>query len=431
MTSAESSLPQSFGHYDVERVLGRGAMGTVYLARDQRIGRRVALKTIALTADHFDDTTSPKEFYSRLQREAEVSGSLVHPNIVTLYEAGYEDDRISYLAMEYVEGQTLLALMQETSPSPIERETAIALIQDVLRGLVYAHERGIIHRDIKPANIIVTADSHAKIADFGIARPQNSSITAAGALMGTPNYMSPEQVQGQSLTSKADVFSAGVMLFEMLTAVRPFIAGDLTAILHNILRKEVPHASDINPTVPRNLGDIVAHMVAKDPKTRPTSEEALAQLHSLTVAAPPSLERPRPQRRPWWIAGAALAVLVLIVIATSVALTRKSSRPTIQISPAQLREFDEKRQALERAATAFQAERYQESLDRYNAYLQKYPESPAAIEGRDRAQEALARKQAPEPEPAKTAKTHKKHPKDEDISPSELLNRIKKIFKGH
>ncbi|HEV8660917.1 MAG TPA: serine/threonine-protein kinase [Thermoanaerobaculia bacterium] len=424
MTATE--IPQQrFGHYDVERILGRGAMGMVYLARDRRIGRRVALKTIALTAKHFDDSTSPQDFYRRLQREAEVSGSLVHPNIVTLYEAGYEGDRISYLAMEYIEGETLLQLMNAVAPSPLDLETTLRIIEDVLQGLAYAHAAGIIHRDIKPANILITSTATAKIADFGIARPQSSSMTAAGALMGTPNYMSPEQVQGQTLTPKADVFSTGVMLFEMLTAVKPFAAGDLTGTLHNILRQPVPHASELNPQVPRSVGDVVARMVEKTPERRSDASEALADIRRLRAPAIAPRRHAPPRRIPWVRLAIATVALVVAIVAARIAVSR-SARPTVVIAPAQIREFEEKRRALEEADAAFKAGKYQESLDRYNAYLQKYPTSAAAIEGRDRARDALT------PTPAKTTK-HRKRPsrEDRDISPSELLSRIKKAIRGH
>jgi serine/threonine protein kinase len=434
MTVVENT-EQRFGHYDVERVLGRGAMGVVYLARDRRIGRRVALKTITLTPQQFDDSTSPKEFHSRLQREAEVSGSLQHPNIVTLYEAGYEDERISYLAMEYVEGETLLALIKAAAPAPIELEAALALIEDVLRGLAYAHAAGIIHRDIKPANILVTSEGRAKVADFGIARPKNSSMTAAGALMGTPNYMSPEQVLGQPLTPKADVFSTGVLFFEMLTGIKPFVAGDLTEILHNILRQRVPHVSDLNPAVPKKVGDVVERMIAKSPEDRLNAADALAEIESLRASAkdPQRSQAAEPASgpAPTLVIAVAAAVLLVGLLLIAIAMTRSAARATVQISPAQLREFDDKRRALEQAQNSLLAGRYQESIDRYDAYLAKYPASHAAIEAREVAVEALDRQTNDEQKAAKMTKRHKRSRSDEDISPAELLNRIKKAFKPH
>ncbi|MGZ8831665.1 MAG: serine/threonine-protein kinase [Thermoanaerobaculia bacterium] len=435
MTAVENR-EQRFGHYDVERVLGRGSMGVVYLARDRRIGRRVALKTITLTPQQFDDSTSPKEFHSRLQREAEVSGSLQHPNIVTLYEAGYEDERISYLAMEYVEGETLLALIKAAAPAPIDFHSALALIEDVLRGLAYAHAAGIIHRDIKPANILVTSEGRAKVADFGIARRKNSSMTAAGALMGTPNYMSPEQVLGQALTPKADVFSTGVLFFEMLTGIKPFVAGDVTEILHNILRQRVPHVSDLNPAVPKKVGDVVERMIAKSPEERLNAADALAEIENVEIPSPGSGEPLTPASRilnrlPTLVIAVAAAVLLGGLLLIAIAMTRSAARPTVQISPAQLREFDDKRRALEQAQNSLLAGRYQESIDRYDAYLAKYPASQAAFEGREIAVEALDRQTNDEQKAAKTPKRRKRSRSDEDISPAELLNRIKKVFKPH
>ncbi|HEX7418270.1 MAG TPA: serine/threonine-protein kinase [Thermoanaerobaculia bacterium] len=410
----------TFGHYEVERVLGRGAMGTVYLARDRRIGRRVALKTISISPQQLDDSTSPEEFYTRLQREAEVVGSLTHPNIVALYEAGYEDGRIPYLAMELVEGKTLLDVMKEAG-APLELAAALRIIDDVLRGLAFAHSRGIVHRDIKPANVLIGADGVAKIADFGIARPQNSSLTKAGALLGTPNYMSPEQVLGKPLTQKADIFSTGVMLFEMLTGVKPFAAGDLTGTLHNILRAEVPHASGLNDAIPRDIGDVIARMVAKDPDMRPVADEAADALRR--TESPVVVTATRSSRL-LWVMSAAAALIIAIVIAAIA--THSAERPAFQFTPAQLHEFDDKRHELDRADSALEAARYQEALDRYNAYLAKYPASTAAVEGRDRARQALDR--LAQPDPAKTAKRHRKS-RDEDISPAELLNRIRRVFK--
>ena len=401
----------TFGHYDVERTLGRGAMGTVYLARDTRIGRRVALKTLG----DLDESTTARDYLRRLQREAEVCGSLLHPNIVTFYEAGYDGERISFLAMEYIEGTTLLERMK----SGIDIATSLKIVGDVLQALTYAHSRGIIHRDIKPANVLIAADGTAKIADFGIARPQSSSLTAAGSLLGTPNYMSPEQVLVHDLTPKADVFSTGVMLFEMLTGVKPFVASDLTGTLHNILRKDVPHASDVNPEVPREVGDAIARMVSKDPAQRPTAEEAAQMLMRSAPAAAPTA-----MRLAALAAVAAIAVIVISII-IAIAATRRVETPTVQITPAKLAEFEEKRRQLDRAEEAYRAGRYEESEKRFSDYLAKYPNSSAAAEGRDRAHEALEKQNAPKTTPAKRPR----HSRDEDISPAELLRRVKKFFK--
>ena len=393
-------------------------MGTVYLARDRRIGRRVALKVIRLTASQFEDQTAADEFNRRLQREAEVCGALLHPNIVTLYEAGYENERISYLAMEYVEGETLLNLLRRTGI--LQVDTALAIIADVLRGLEHAHHSGIVHRDIKPANVLLSAEGAAKVADFGIARPVNSSMTQIGALMGTPNYMAPEQVLGHDLTPRADIFALGVMMFELLTGVKPFAASDLTGTLHNILRQTPPHLSDINPSVPQPVADLVRRMLGKTPEERPTASQALAEVNSLRRGAAgvsPAAGRPRTAAPTLYIASSGFALLLVLVLAV-----RPHESPSVTIPSEQLREFDAKKRGLAYAQALYDGGKYQESINKYDAYLQKYPNSVSAKEGRERAQQALDRA---------TQKTQRRHKRDEDISPAELLRRLKRAIRGN
>src|SRR5207248_6360339 len=165
MSEIAANGPQKYGEYEVESVLGRGAMGMVYLARDRRIGRRVALKTVQVE-QRFEDESDATEFFQRLQREAEVCGSMQHPNIVTLYEPGYENNVISFLATEWVEGESLRERLKRSKPLPLD--VALRIGEDIIRGLTYAHAKGVIHRDIKPANILLTLEGQAKSADFGI-----------------------------------------------------------------------------------------------------------------------------------------------------------------------------------------------------------------------------------------------------------------------
>ncbi len=440
MTAADITTPQSFGPYEVEYLLGRGAMGAVYASRDRRIGRRVALKTIQLPAGQFEDATAMNEYFLRLQREAELSGSLLHPNIVTLYEVGYENGRISYLAMELVETETLQQMMKRLRPEAVPVDVALGITADVLRGLALAHQRSIVHRDIKPANILIAADGVAKIADFGIARPQSSSITKAGSLIGTPNYMSPEQVVGAGVTERADVFSTGAMLYEMLTGVKPFAANDIAAILHNVLRLEPPHVSDVNPRVPRHAGDFVARLMAKSAEARPSAAEALASLNGPRVSSPalapaavtplrtPALRSTVPTRL--FVATIAL-LLTVTIFAIVVIRARTDPTPTVTIPAERLSEFEEKRLALEEADVMLNSGRFEESLGRYESYLQRYPHSTAAEAGRDRALAEIERNTAPpSAQPARAvAKKKPKSKKDEDISPREMLDRIKKVFR--
>ncbi len=423
---------RQYGHYELERALGKGAMGVVYLARDTRIGRMVALKTIHIPDQEFEDETEATRFYHRLQREAEVCGSLLHPNIVTLYEAGYENERISYMAMELVEGDTLASMIKGARPGTMDVGAALRIAEDVLKGLTYAHSKEIIHRDIKPANVLVSSDGTAKIADFGIARPQKSSLTGEGALIGTPNYMSPEQILGQPLSSSADVFSVGVTLFEMLTGARPFAAENMTVVLHNILRQPALNVSDINPEVPRAVGKFVARLLEKAPADRPTSAEALAELAELrdsvigqpspAASLSPKERHPLVRAVPPVVAWIAISVVALTLGILLLLASRTHIFIPTPITPAQLHEFQAKRHALDDAEALYDAGKYQESLRAYETYLQKYPHSTVAQDGRDRSKQALDKAAR------KAAAASQKKKDNRDIPASELLRRLKRVF---
>jgi serine/threonine protein kinase len=401
MTS--TPLPQQdFGPYEIIHLLGKGAMGSVYLARDRRIGRRVALKIIHLSANAFEDESSANEFYRRLQREAEVCGALLHPNIVALHDVGYQDDRVSYLAMEYVEGETLLEL-QRRSGAVLPQDVVTRIAEDVLAGLEYAHAKGIVHRDIKPANVLITNDGTAKIADFGIARPLESSMTRAGSLLGTPNYMSPEQVSGQDVTPKADIFSLGVMLHELLSGSKPFAANDVSTVFTNIINQPVG-------PLPGPFGALIARLLAKAPEERPTAAEARGKLKALST--------PAPRRVVPALAG--ISALAIAVVLIAILTSRKPETPA-WTNAAQ--ELAAKRHALAEAQSFYEQRKYAESLRRYEAYLRKYPYSIVAQDGRDRARQALAR-------PAATEKHRRRSKRDEDISARELLHRFKKVIRG-
>ena len=254
------------GRYEVLSELGKGAMGIVYLAKDPVIGRMVAIKTIRASSMGDDDSES-REFRERFIREAQTAGILSHPNIVTIHDIGEDPDtQISFIAMEYIEGKTLKGLLIEKAPFTWDQVADI--IAQVAEAMDYAHRKGIIHRDIKPANVIVTADGKVKITDFGIAKIASSNLTTTGQFLGTPNYMSPEQVSGSPVDGRSDIFSLGVVLYELLTKRKPFSGENLTAISYKIVHEDFTPPAELSSDVPQEFDPIVARAMAKDPWNR-------------------------------------------------------------------------------------------------------------------------------------------------------------------
>ncbi len=252
------------GRYEVVSELGKGAMGIVYLAKDPVIGRLVAIKTIRATGNDEDDTV---EFRERFVREAQTAGILSHPNIVTIHDIGEDaETQTSFIAMEYIEGKNLKMLLSEKTRFPFEEISE--MIAEIAEALDYAHRKGIIHRDVKPANVIITTDGKVKITDFGIAKIASSNLTTTGQFLGTPNYMSPEQVSGAPVDGRSDLFSLGVVLYELLTTKKPFQGDNLTAISYKIVHEDFTPPADISADVPVDFNEIVARAMAKDPWNR-------------------------------------------------------------------------------------------------------------------------------------------------------------------
>jgi serine/threonine protein kinase len=260
--SSFTGLPKRFGRYEVVRELGKGAMGVVYLGKDPVIGRLVALKTIRAAAE---DDLEQREFSERFLREAQAAGTLSHPNIVTVHDVG-EEDETSFIAMEYVEGKNLKQLVREKAPLSWDRIAEI--IAHVAEALDYAHRRGIVHRDVKPANIIITPDGAVKITDFGIAKIETSSLTETGQFLGTPNYMSPEQVTGEAVDGRSDLFSLGVVLYELLTKKKPFLGDNVTSISYKIVHEDYARLQSVDPSIPAEFDPIILQALAKDPAAR-------------------------------------------------------------------------------------------------------------------------------------------------------------------
>jgi serine/threonine-protein kinase len=258
---------QRIGRYDITAELGKGAMGVVYKATDPNIGRTVAIKTTRIDAHGLET----EDLLRRFKNEARSAGTLNHPNIVTIYDAG-EQDGVFYIAMEYIEGQTLHELLSQHRSLPVEK--VIDIVRQVCAALDYAHAHGVIHRDIKPANIMLAANGAVKVMDFGIAKT-GGTMTATGQVLGTPNYMSPEQVKGKPIDGRSDLFGVGVLLYEMLTGEKPFDGQNVTTIIYKIVSENPIPPRELDVTIHPGLSAVVTKALAKVPDERYQTGAAL------------------------------------------------------------------------------------------------------------------------------------------------------------
>ncbi|MBV9758196.1 MAG: serine/threonine protein kinase, partial [Alphaproteobacteria bacterium] len=329
---------EKLGKYEIRGVLGRGAMGVVYDGWDPLIQRRVAIKTIRLL--HEDEDAEAAEGLARFRREAQAAGRLQHPNVVGVYDYG-ETGEFAYLVMEFVDGRSVKAALDAQERFPIPEVARV--MRDLLDALQYSHEHGVVHRDIKPANMMLTPAGRVKVADFGVARIESSSMTQVGTVIGTPAYMSPEQLAGQTVDSRSDIYSAGVVLYQLLTGDRPYHGNNLTSIYHQAMNAEPVPPSKLAVTVPPAFDPVVARAMAKRPGERyataaefagaidaaatespaefgPEEGDATVVTRSVKPAAArpaprptapaPAAARPRSSRTPMFV-GAAALVLVL------------------------------------------------------------------------------------------------------------------------
>ncbi len=285
----------TLGRYEIEKELGRGAMGVVYLGRDPKINRMVAIKTMML--EEGSDGESVKSIKERFFREAESAGTLNHPNIVRIFDAGDEND-VAYIAMELLDGHDLVKYGQKDGLLPLEK--ALDYIAIVADALDYAHAQGIVHRDIKPANVMLLKDGSIRVADFGIARITASSKTATGAVMGTPSYMSPEQVAGKKVDGRSDLFSLAVALFELTTGEKPFKGGDgIGALLFQIANDPHPDVLAVKPGLPPALRAVIDKGLAKNPDERfQRGSEFAAAIRAVLSGPPPAAVLVAPAARP-------------------------------------------------------------------------------------------------------------------------------------
>ena len=252
------------GRYQVDKELGKGAMGVVYLGKDPKIGRVVAIKTMALSQEFSgDELVDARE---RFFREAETAGRLQHQNIVTIFDAGEEHD-LAYIAMEFLKGKDLLNFCKDGNLLPVPK--VLSIVARVAEALAYAHKQNVVHRDIKPANIMYELDSDTvKVTDFGIARITDSSKTKTGLVLGTPSFMSPEQLAGKKVDGRSDLYSLGVMLFQLLTGVLPFRGESMAELMYKIANEEAPDVRMIRKDLPESLANVVALALSKRPETR-------------------------------------------------------------------------------------------------------------------------------------------------------------------
>jgi len=261
---------ETIGKYEIRGKLGAGAMGTVLDAFDPVIERRAALKILPKPAEN---DLEGQEGLARFKREAQAAGRLNHPNVVAVYDYG-EDGANAWIAMELVEGGTLKQNLDRGERLPLPE--ILRVMEQMLAGLDYSHKRGVVHRDIKPANLMLTIDQQIKIADFGIARIENSSMTQVGTVMGTPSYMAPEQLRGEPVDARADIWASGVLFYQLLTGEKPF-EGGYSSVMHKALNTEPTPPSTLAVTAPRGFDAVIAKALAKRPEDRFSSAGAFAE----------------------------------------------------------------------------------------------------------------------------------------------------------
>ncbi len=260
--------PRRIASYTLLEPIGHGGMAVVYRARQDSLDRTVAIKILS------ENLAASTEFMERFRREARTAANLRHPNVITVFDFGEDERGVPYLVLEYIEGPTLADLMD----SGLEDSRVPNLLDQIAAGLDYAHARGVIHRDIKPGNVLMTDDGRAVLADFGLAwLLEGAHLTLTGGVIGTPEYMSPEQASGEPIDHRSDIYALGVVLYEMLVGERPFVADTPIAVLLQHLQDPAPSVLIARPDLPLAVGDVVARSLVKDPAERFASAGELAR----------------------------------------------------------------------------------------------------------------------------------------------------------
>jgi serine/threonine-protein kinase len=282
--------PKAIGKYTITRPLGKGAMGMVYEGFDPVIERKVAIKTILA---EYLDAADMEEAVARFKREAQAGGRLQHPGIVGVYEYGHEGE-MAFIVMEYVEGQELKRML--SGGKRLDLIDIFEIMKQLLAALDYSHKQGVVHRDIKPANLMIQAGPKVKVMDFGIARLETSSLTQVGTVVGTPTHMSPEQLAGLPADGRSDLWSSGVILYELLTGVSPFVADSPMTVIHKVLQSEPERPTALNAALPPGFDNVVARALAKKPEERfqTAREFAAAMVQALQGKAVSATATARP-----------------------------------------------------------------------------------------------------------------------------------------
>lgn len=343
---------QTLGKYQIQGILGKGAMGVVYKAFDPNIARTVAIKTIHAS---LLDTDMGRELLNRFRNEAQAVGRLNHANIVAIYEFD-QSHGTPYFVMEFVEGQDLKSLQKDGRK--FTPEEAVNIVASILSALAYTHKLGIVHRDIKPANVFITHDHHIKLADFGIARVDNAELTQMGSVLGTPSYMSPEQCKGMKVDARSDLFSTGVVLYELLVGRKPFGGENTHAIMHSVLSSEPARPTSHDNALPKAFDDIVRKALAKKLEDRYQTADAFRADLLKAVAKEPE---PTSGVNKGLVAGAAALVLV-VAVGGGMWFKQQQDARFAQPTSAQMPVMDEETQAkitrlLDNAEAQFKAGR--------------------------------------------------------------------------
>jgi tRNA A-37 threonylcarbamoyl transferase component Bud32 len=265
LSKMQTRWGKRFGRYEIISELGRGAMGVVYKARDPKIDRFVAVKAISLSTQNSEEE---REYRERFFLEAQAAGRLLHPGIVTIFDTGEDPEgHIAYIVMEYIAGQSLDRMLSEESKK-LPLATALLLSEELAEALDHAHGQGVVHRDMKPANVLVTPEGHAKIADFGVAKMNLAYQTIPGRVLGTPAYMSPEQLEGEPVDNRSDLFSLGAILYRMVTGYGPFQGNSTATVCFKVANRDPLRATALDPDLPPELDAVIARAMAKDPAQR-------------------------------------------------------------------------------------------------------------------------------------------------------------------